>query len=423
MSPNRILLSCLLASVALAPIVRAEPAKQQRDLTVAPVAAPASPQGELAAARAAATMSNAFGTRLLNTLLGAGTSTSVVVSPYSVNSALDMLTRGAVGPTATVLRVGRGVAQSANADQQQSALNHALAAASTPEVIVRLANSAWLKPDATPLPAFVAAVRDGYGASVENVDLSSAATVDKMNAWVKQNTENVIERIVDRIDPATEFLLINTTYFKGKWAVAFDKAQTGPAAFTRADGSKHDVAMMSAVANVRYAQTARWHAVALPYQGERFEMIVMTAKDASKTAAVRQELGQKGFLEALRGLDFAPREVDLRLPRFRAEYGADLTVPLSRLGLGAAFAAKADYGQITKARLQSTKVVHRAVVDVNEEGTEAAAVTAVVATRAASAAPARIAFAADRPFVFGIVDRTTGAVLFIGYIADPPAAA
>ena len=424
MSLHRIITTGLLATIALCAAARSEPAapspEAPKNLVVAPVAGSASAVEDPAGIQSAAKLSNAFGTKVFNLLLGPGAGTTVMMSPASLTGALDMLTLGAGADTAALLRRARGIGQTPKAADRQGALHHSLVHASTPDVTVRIANSAWLKPKASPMPAFVTALHDLYDASVTNVDFANPSTVGTVNGWVKQNTQDVIDHIVDQLAPETEFLLVNTTYFKGKWAVPFDASQTKPEPFTRADGSKHDVPMMSGTATLRYAQTPRWHAVAIPYHGDRFEMIVMTAKDSAKSAAVRRELGQKGFLQALHGLQFAPRDINLRLPRFRAEYGAELNAVLARVGLGPALGGKADYRPMTSEPIQAIKVVQRAVVEVNEEGTEAAAATAVVGTRSANARTP-LEFAADRPFAFGIVDRTTGAVLFIGYVADPSA--
>jgi leukocyte elastase inhibitor len=213
-------------------------------------------------------------------------------------------------------------------------------------------------------------------------------------------------------------MLINATMFKGKWAAPFDAASTRNEPFTRANGSKHDVPMMNAAVKLRYARTARWHAVAIPYAGSRFEMVVMTARNPAKIQAVRKELSRKSFIQALDGVAMEERDVILKLPRFKAEFGADLTPVLAQLGLAPAFGPQADYRGITSAPLRGLTVIQRAMIEVTEQGTEAAAATAVTTTRSLEG-PEPVTFAADRPFVFGIVDSVTGAVLFVGSIADP----
>src|SRR5262249_7831026 len=156
-----------------------------------------------------------------------------------------------------------------------------------------------------------------------------------------------------------------------------------------------------------------------------FVMIVVTAKDPSKNAEFYQVFAARGISMmsmlgggrgSTRALD--SREVKITLPRFKAESSADLTRPLMSLGLGPVFTTGADFRSLTSVNIHATSVLQRAIVEVNEQGTEAAAATAITATRSLDAAPP-VAFAADRPFGFAIVDKATAAVLFMGYVADP----
>jgi serine protease inhibitor len=361
---------------------------------------------------------NTFGMKVFDRML-AGANANVLLSPYSLGAALEMLTLGAEGQTAKVLKGRAGkTPDAAMSTEDQVKLQRALAAASSGDLTLRLANSAWLQAKAELRPTFTAAIRETYDAQSKTVDFAVAATGDEINAWVKGATQDAIPKIVDGIDPRTEFMLINATLFKGKWAVPFDAAGTKGEPFTRADGSKHDVPMMNAALKLRYAATPRWHAVAIPYVGSRFEMLVITAQNPAKTQAVRRELSRRNFIQALDGVRMEERDVILKLPRFKAEFGTDLTPVMARLGLGAAFGPGADYRGITPAPLHGLTLIQRAMVDVNEQGTEAAAVTAVTATRSLEAV-VPVTFAADRPFVFGIIDSVTGAVLFVGYVADP----
>ena len=364
---------------------------------------------------------NRFGATVFNGLLNARSSPALVMSPYSLGAALDLLALGAEGKTAALLR-GRG-GQPVPSGEDPAKLHRLLAGASSDDVILRLANSVWLRRDAEPLQAYISAAQGAFDAQVTTIDFAQQASADKINAWVKGATHGVIPGVIDELDPQTEFMLINTTYFKGKWAVPFDAAHTGPAPFTRADGSKHDVPMMNAALRMQYADGPQWHAVMIPYRAERFAMIVMTAKDPpkrsdAKSSGVRAELGGSEFMAALEKISWQNQDVVLRLPRFRAELGADLTPLLMRLGLSAAFGRNTDYRKITKEPLRATTVLQRALVEVTEEGTEAAAATAVTGTRSIGT---HVAFSADRPFFFAITDTQTGTVLFIGHVADPAA--
>jgi serpin B len=374
------------------------------------------PPDALAVARPA----NYFGSKVLDNLVGAPAAANVVFSPYGLSSALDILTLGAAGTTQKLLLERRGQRPGDPSSRSVVNLRKLLMSAATADVTLRIADSVWLKAGADPNNAFDMAAHAGFDARVESIDFTKPDAADTINKWVNTATQELIPRVVDRLEPQTEFVLINAIYFKGKWALPFEKDETKPAPFTRTDGSKHQVPMMHQVAKLPYAEADNWHAVSVPYQGDRFRMIVMTAKDPANSAAVRGELGAKGFIRALDGLALSKRDVTLSLPRFRAESGSDLTGVLSssEIGLGPVFGAEADFRHLTSVKIRATSVIQRAMVELAEEGTEAAAATGVLATRSADQTPQAI-FAADRPFAFAIVDSMTGTVLFMGYVADP----
>jgi serpin B len=335
------------------------------------------------------------------------------MSPSSLDAALGMLSLGAGGATAKLFR--KNGIDPLHGSQPNGAK---LASLSTAGITLRSANSAWLRVGLKPRRQFPDAMRVAYDANVAALDFSKPDAVEKVNAWVNAATQEVIPHVVDTLDPATEFVLVNTTYFKGKWAQPFDKADTKAGPFTRVDGTKREVSMMNASLTVPYTDNGSWHTVAIPYSGDRLQMIVATSKDPADSNALKQELVRSRLSATLGQLPMEKRKVAITLPRFKANYGADLTATLSALGLEEAFHERANYRKITKRRIRHTSVIHRAVVEVTEEGTEAAAASAVVAVRSVSVAP-RTTFAADHPFFFAIVDKPTGTVIFEGYVADP----
>lgn len=358
-------------------------------------------------------ISDQFGSRVFGRALESDTQSNVVMSPSSLDAALGMLSLGAGGATAKLFR-DNGI-DPLNGSERNGAK---LASFSTAGITLRSANSAWLRAGLKPRRQFPNAMRAAYDADVAALDFSKPEAVEKINAWVSAATEEVIPRVVDSIDPETEFALVNTTYFKGKWAQPFDKADTKAGPFTRVDGTKRDVSMMNASLTVPYADNGSWHAVAIPYSGDRLQMIVATSKDAANSNALKQELIRSRLSATLGQLAMQKRKVTLTLPRFKANYGADLTSALSALGLQEAFSEQANYCKITKHTIRRTSVIHRAVVEVTEEGTEAAAASVVMGVRSISPTP-RTIFAADHPFFFAIVDKLTGTVIFEGYVADP----
>jgi serpin B len=335
------------------------------------------------------------------------------MSPSSLEAALGMLSLGADSETAQLFR-DNGIDPRRGSESNGAEL----ASLSTAGITLRSANSAWLQEGLRPSSEFPDAIRDAYRASVATLDFSKPDASEKINAWVSAATEEVIPQVVDRLDPATEFALVNAIYFKGKWAQPFDKADTRAGPFMRVDGTKRDVSMMNALLTVPYADVGSWHAIAIPYSGDRLQMIVATSKDPGNSAALKQELVRSRLSAMLGQLPMEKHKVAVTLPRFKANYGADLGEAVAEIGLKKAFGEQANYSKITKHTIRRILVIHRAVVDVTEEGTEAAAASAVVSVRSINPTP-RTVFAADHPFLFAIVDKLTGTVIFEGYVADP----
>lgn len=405
MSPSRIF-GLSIAVVLLTALAAISAEAEEGPPTSAPPVTNSESQKSLA-------ISDQFGSKVFGHALGSETQSAIVVSPSSLDAALGMLSLGADGATARLFRT-HGIVPLPASEQNGAKLTNLSVAGIT----LRSANSAWLRAGLKLRRQFPNAIRRAYDAVIATLDFSKPEAAEKINAWVNSATEEVIPQVVDRLDPATEFALVNTTYFKGKWAEPFNKGDTKAGSFTRADGTKRDVSMMNAWLTVPYAEAGAWHAVAIPYDGDRLQMIVATSKDPANSDALKQELVNGSLSTTLGQLHMEKRKVALKLPRFKAEYGADLTATLSALGLKEAFGAQANYRKITRHNIRQTSVIHRAVVEVTEEGTEAAAASAVVAVRSINTTPVTT-FAADHPFFFAIVDKPTGTVVFEGYVADP----
>lgn len=340
---------------------------------------------------------------------------NVVISPHSLDTAVDMLALAAGGDTAKRLNASLSVGRTAATAAQ---LQKALMSAQGDAVTLKSANSLWLKKNATAQASYVAAMQSAFRAPLVSVDFADAGIAKRVNDWVSDNTQGMISQIVDRLDPLTEFVLANAIYFKGRWATPFDEAGTKPGMFARADGSSGMVPMMRGSQQLEYAMTARWHAVRIPYSGNRFAMVVVSSRGNKKNVNLSRALGSANMFKTIAGAAWQEREVNIALPRFRVEFGADLTAALSRRGLGHVFRGNANFSQMTRDPVKATSVFQATTVEITEDGTEAAAATAVVATRASSG-PEPVDFTVDRPFVFFIVDQLTGTALFLGYIADP----
>jgi serpin B len=265
----------------------------------------------------------------------------------------------------------------------------------------------------------VALLKDKFAAELfQDVGLA------EINGWVAGKTEGKIERILDRLDDSAVAVLLNAIYLKAAWASAFSRQDTREEPFSLSASQQVGVPMMRKQASVPLVAREGYQAVRLPYVVGTIGMIVVLPDNVDGLAAVGAKLDAaelSGLLAALRAGE--PKAVSLALPRFKVAYRADLVAPFRSAGLTLPFdPARADFSGIlaptAEGRLAIGQIVHRAVIEVQEEGTEAAAATAVVMVLT-SAPSSRSAFRVDRPFLFYLVDDTTGAILFQGRVVDP----
>lgn len=361
----------------------------------------------------------AFGLALLGELAHAAPGKNVFVSPFGLADALHMALNGADGATAKALAAGLRLPPALPPAQVNAANALLLPSLSDPDPKVQLsvANALWARTGTPFRPAFAKTCRDAYGAQASELDFAQPSAAKTVNDWASKNTHGKITAIVDAdsLAPA-RLLLTNAVYFHGTWADPFHPEDTASAPFHRETGGPLTLPLMARTGWYAYTQTPRFQAVRLPYGAGRMDMVVLLPRPGVPLDAVVKSLDAKTWAASLAALE--PTHVALQLPRFRVEYGQSMTGPLSALGMGAAFAPGADFGPMgLPAGNGLTGVLHKAVIEVNEEGTVAAAVTAVGAGAGAPSpvTPVRV----DRPFVCAIRDSATGALLFVGAIRDP----
>ena len=241
----------------------------------------------------------------------------------------------------------------------------------------------------------------------------------QINTWVEDNTAKKIKDLIPSsvLDASTRMVLTNAVYFKGTWQVEFDKKETKDGPFTGMDGKKTDVPLMHMKAHLRYADTDHLQAVELAYKGGETAMTVLLPKKADGLADVEKKLTADTLDAVHKGM--RKIEVTLTLPRFKIETKYTLNDPLKALGMKDAFDGKADFTGMAEAeKLFIAAVLHKAFVEVNEEGTEAAAATAVVVAKHGGSPPREV-FTADRPFLFVSRHLPTDTVLFHGRCEKP----
>ncbi len=357
--------------------------------------------------------------------LAAG-SGNLFFSPYSISTALAMALDGARGQTAAgmadalqLATLSRGQIAAGFADLQSQ-----LGDANGNGIRLVPANSLWIQSGFPFDHAYLDSLRRNFGAEANPVDFidHSAAAQSAINRWVKSATRGKIAELVGpgTLDAATRMVLCNAVYFKGRWERPFPKGATESRPFHLGTGSTIMVPTMRQTAWYRRSSQANCDLLELPYAGRRLSMVIILPHGLDGLPAVERELSGDNLRRWLAGLDSSRAAgLEVSLPRFTATESYNLRTALTHMGMAAAFEpAAADFSGMTARRgLFLSAVLHRAYVKVDEEGTEAAAVTGGVMTVAAVLRVPE--FRVDHPFIFLIRDGATGTILFLGRIVDP----
>ncbi len=359
---------------------------------------------------------NRFGLKLFREVVEHKKGENVFISPLSVAMALGMTLNGANGETYEAMRNTlelAGLSQEEINQSYQSLI--ALLMQLDPSVQFQIANSIWHRQEMAFEQGFINLNKTYFNASVRGVDFDAPATLNLINAWVKDNTAGRIPQIIDEIKPEHVMFLINAIYFKGVWTYRFDPTQTKDDWFTTADGAQKAVKMMHQKARLhRFFSNQAFQAVDLPYGDAGFSMTILLPHRGvsldSLIAAFNSEIWSDWMSS------FAKREIGLAMPKFRMTFDITLNQVLHNLGMGVAFTEAADFsGMYKPKRLMISEVKHKTFVEVNEEGTEAAAATSVGMRPVSAPDELRI----DRPFLFAIRDSHSQSILFIGKMEQP----
>lgn len=369
-----------------------------------------------------------FGFALLQRLWAEQPGGNVFISPCSIAMALDMTVSGAVGETQRAMMQTLALDGLTLADVNQASLDlRKVLVKPDTKVTLSIANSIWLGKGIKFVPDFLDMGSKFYGAKLANADFESDRAARTINGWVKDNTDGKIPELLDvRPMPGIVCELVNAVYFEGRWTDVFEKSRTAPRSFTLLDGSKKRVPMMSRSGAYEYLERPGFQAIRLPYGKERLAMYVFLPAQSSSLDTFCKTLTAENWAAWMK--TFGTQSGEIVLPKFRAEYGAKLNDALKAMGMGIAFEqGKADFsGMCGKpGEVWIDQVLHKTYVDVDEEGTKAAAATSAVMTMAGELhIPGKpFEMVVDRPFFCAIVDRATGAVLFAGAIVDPEEAA
>ena len=359
---------------------------------------------------------------LYKTLAKEHTNKNLFFSPLSISSAFAMAYAGARGDTevqmARVLHFS--LPQSKFHPAFSSLVKSILASSREEGCTLRMANALWGQRGYGFLPQFEALLDKYYGSGFHEVDFvgNTEGTREEINSWIEKKTENKIKNLIAKgdINQLTRLVLTNAIYFKGIWASQFKKENTKPLPVHISQGKTVQTPMMFQEGEFPYHENKRLKILELPYQGGDLSMVILLPTQKDGLAPLESHLTEEGIRQSLNKL--RKRKVDVYIPRFKLETKYYLARDLAMMGMPDAFSPRADFSGMTGHReLKISKVIHQAYVEVNEEGTEAAAATAVaVGLKAVMRHPV---FRADHPFLFMIIHKETGTILFMGALKNP----
>jgi len=363
-----------------------------------------------------------FALNLFRELVAEEMNKNIFISPLSISMALTMTYNGAEGTTrdamAKTLNFGSMSLEEVN--QEYSNLKGSLENVDQ-SVKIMIGNSVWMKKEFEPIvkSSFLNRVKTSYSGEIFTRDFEKTQTVNEINGWVDERTEGKIKEIIQKIDPELVMLLINAIYFKGEWIIEFDEAKTQSQDFFLPEGNTVKVDMMSTSGNFSYYSDKNCQVVRLPYGRDKIAMYVFLPNEGVPLDSFIANLNQitnEEYINRLRPIS----NFEVKLPKFKVEYGVKrLNSVLEKLGMEIAFnpydANFSGIASVIPENLYISYVDHKAVIEVNEKGTEAAAATSV-GIGITSLPPS---FIVNRPFFFEIRDDRSGSILFMGKILNP----
>lgn len=365
---------------------------------------------------------NEFGLDLfVKTVASEESNENIFVSPLSVAFALAMTYNGADGETKAAMEETLKLSGLTTEEINKSfkyLMNELLNL--DPKIVMQIANSIWYKDTFTVLDEFLDVNQNYYNAEVAALDFTDPAAVDIINNWIANKTNNKIIDMLDFIPSSAVMYLVNAIYYKGIWQYTFDETDTEDKAFYTEDGSIAYIPTMSQKADFNYFANDLVKVLEIPYGQGNFNMIVVLPTMNNTCDDVLEQLNNENWNTWISGL-YEAKSVNLFLSKFKFDYKIKLNDVLKQMGMGVAFdGSLADFSKINPlSNLYISRVLHQTFVDVNEEGTEAAAATIVEIVETSSGSANEFYFRVDKPFIFAITEKSTSTILFIGKVVMP----
>jgi leukocyte elastase inhibitor len=346
---------------------------------------------------------------------------NIVISPYSVFTALAMTAEGADDETLIEMQNTLNLDTSSDYSCSLGGLQELLQKQSGDNIVLNIANALWLDDDFRLKESFKQSIENKYKAPLNQANFQKESkTLKEINNWVKKQTKNKIPEILSELDPLSKLVLLNAIYFKADWQNEFKKRSTGPDDFHLNSEETIRVNTMHQTGKFNYYDDELVQVVQMNYEGSDYSLLIILPRQSKDMPKTLQNLNAD-YLRRINEWGSKAQNVKLSLPKYKIDFNRQLNNDLKTLGMPLAFSNSADFSRINgKKDLCIGQVVHRGFIEVDEKGTEAAAATAVV-MKMMSAGPPKdpVTFKADHPFIFLLQENTHNLILFAGILNDP----
>jgi serpin B len=339
---------------------------------------------------------------------------NIFISAYSIYNAMAMTYLGAKDETKTEIENVLFPAHDANVAEDLKELNESLSF--NRKIELYSANNIWIKQNIEIKKRYLKSVKGIFDADIQKANFSDKQGVEQarnnINQWVDVKTKNQIKDFISKgvLDESTVFVLVNAVYYYAKWKVQFEEKNTYQDEFKSIDNDRIKTMFMHLVFSAPYYKNNELSAIEIPYEDDEASFIIVLPENFETFA---QKMDDKYFEKIIKG--FKNKKVNLSIPKFKKESEFDMVEYFKNMGLNSLFGSKADLSGITGDKdIRISNILHKAVVEINESGTEASAATAVIGSRSVSGNKETVVFKADKPFFYFIRENSTGTILFAG---------
>jgi serpin B len=364
---------------------------------------------------------NTFGLELFQKIRKESKEENIMISPLSISVAFAMAYNGADKDTKTEMEKAMKL-NGLTTEQINNSYKMLIKALQSldEKVVFELANAIFYADGFTVKPDFLNINKTVYDAEVTKLQFISPSAVETINKWVADKTHDKITKIIEQLNPLDRMVLLNAIYFNGIWTNKFDEKGTHNLSFTKSNGTTIEVPMMKKEEKLDYTTNSLYSAVKMPYGNGQYNMVVLLPATGKTSQSVIDALSISNWKNWMK--EFETKDpVVVTMPQFKFAFEIKLNNVLKQMGMNKAFEPYvANFSKISDTDLYISSAVHKSFIDVNENGTEAAAVTSITfSTTSAGNEPPKTIFYVDRPFVFAITEKDTDAILFIGEVNHP----